>query len=167
MYGRRLGVKTERSGVPHRESKPSAHRHRTARIARTTRQINGAMQISVSRAKPGGLDCSPRGSRKLAPSPGCPFLRFEQGNIMVFLWTCPNGLTKIRVSWIYVHLSKELQWFGAFPLAESLSHQGIIRVSWIYVHLSKELQWFGAHPLAECLSHQGTITVLWIMVYFI
>ena len=37
--GRRLGVETERSGVPHRESKPSAHRHRTAR---TTRQINGA-----------------------------------------------------------------------------------------------------------------------------
>ena len=35
----RLGVETERSGVPYRESKPSAHRHRTAR---TTRQINGA-----------------------------------------------------------------------------------------------------------------------------
>ena len=42
---RRLGVKTERSGVPHRESKPSAHRHRTARIARTTRQINGAIHF--------------------------------------------------------------------------------------------------------------------------
>ena len=42
---RRLGVETERSGVPHRESKPSAHRHRTARIARTTRQINGAMDF--------------------------------------------------------------------------------------------------------------------------
>ena len=41
----RLGVETERSGVPHRESKPSAHRHRTARIARTTRQINGAMDF--------------------------------------------------------------------------------------------------------------------------
>ena len=36
---RRLGVETERSGVPYRESKPSAHRHRTAR---TTRHINGA-----------------------------------------------------------------------------------------------------------------------------
>ena len=36
---RRLGVETERSGVPYRESKPSAHRRRTAR---TTRQITGA-----------------------------------------------------------------------------------------------------------------------------
>ena len=36
---RRLGVETERSGVPYRESKPSAHRHRTAC---TTRQVNGA-----------------------------------------------------------------------------------------------------------------------------
>ena len=42
---RRLGVETERSGHPHRESKPSAHRHRTARIARTTRQINGAIDF--------------------------------------------------------------------------------------------------------------------------
>ena len=33
------GAKTERSGDPHRESKPSAQRQRTAR---TTRQINGA-----------------------------------------------------------------------------------------------------------------------------
>ena len=39
FLNRRLGVETERSGVPYRESKPSAHRHRTAR---TTRQINGA-----------------------------------------------------------------------------------------------------------------------------
>ena len=39
---RRLGVETERSGDPHRESKPSAHRHRTAR---TTRQINGAISF--------------------------------------------------------------------------------------------------------------------------
>ena len=45
MKNRRLGVETERSGVPHRESKPSAHRHRTARIARMTRQINGAMDF--------------------------------------------------------------------------------------------------------------------------
>ena len=46
---RRLGVETERSGVPHRESKPSAHRHRTARIARTTRQINGSLKIAAMR----------------------------------------------------------------------------------------------------------------------
>ena len=39
---RRLGVETERSGVPHRESKPSAQRQRTAR---TTRQINGAIFV--------------------------------------------------------------------------------------------------------------------------
>ena len=39
---RRLRVETERSGVPYRESKPSAHRHRTAR---TTQQINGAMDF--------------------------------------------------------------------------------------------------------------------------
>ena len=41
---RRLGVETERSGVPYRESKPSAHRHRTAR---TTRQINGANSLEA------------------------------------------------------------------------------------------------------------------------
>ena len=101
-----------------------------------------ARWISVARAKVGGHGFSPTRSRKVAPSPGCPFLRFEQGNIMVSLRTDSSPLTKIRVSWIYVHLSKELQWFGAHPLAECLSHQGIIRVSWIYVHLSKELQWF-------------------------
>ena len=39
------GWKTERSGDPHRESKPSAHRHRTAR---TTRQINGAIDFGGS-----------------------------------------------------------------------------------------------------------------------
>ena len=44
MY-RRLGAKTERSGDPHRESKPSAHHHRAARIAGTTRQINGAVDF--------------------------------------------------------------------------------------------------------------------------
>ena len=88
-----------------------------------------ARWISVARAKVGGHHCSPTPSRKNAPSCACPFLRFEQGNIMVFLWTRSNGLAKIRVSRIYVHLSKELQWFGAHPLAECLSHQGIIRVS--------------------------------------
>ncbi|MEC7212771.1 MAG: hypothetical protein VXW26_00050 [SAR324 cluster bacterium] len=36
------GCKTERSGGPHRESKPSAQRQRTAR---TTRQINGAIFV--------------------------------------------------------------------------------------------------------------------------
>ena len=41
---RRLGVKTERSGDPHRETKPSAHA-----TTRTTRQINGVIHF-VSRA---------------------------------------------------------------------------------------------------------------------
>ena len=68
------GWKTERSGDPHRESKPSAHRHRTARIARTTRQINGAMSFLVARANWGGFSFSPGWSRNNAPSPGCPFV---------------------------------------------------------------------------------------------
>ena len=36
------GENGSEAGVPHRESKPSAHRHRTAR---TTRQINGAIDF--------------------------------------------------------------------------------------------------------------------------
>ena len=39
------GWKTERSGDPHRESKPNAQRQHTSRIARTTRQINGAIDF--------------------------------------------------------------------------------------------------------------------------
>ena len=48
----------------------------------------------MARAKVGGHDSSPPASRNDAPSPGCPFVHFEQGNIMVLLRTCPNGLTK-------------------------------------------------------------------------
>ena len=35
----------EWNGVPHRESKPSAQRQRSVRIARTIQQINGAMDF--------------------------------------------------------------------------------------------------------------------------
>ena len=56
-----------------------------------------ARWISVARAKVGGWDSSPPDSRKVAPSPACPFVHFELGNIMVLLRTCPNRLTKIRV----------------------------------------------------------------------
>ena len=101
-----------------------------------------ARWISVVRAKVGGRSCSPPPSRKNAPSSTCPFVRFEQGNIMVSLRTRSSPLTKIRVSWLFVHLSKELQWFAAHPLAECSSHQGIIRVLWIIVDFSQEFQRF-------------------------
>ena len=82
----------------------------------------------MARAKVGGFGHSLIRYGKWAPSPGRLFVHFEPGNITVLLRTCPNGLTKIRVWRIVVHLSKELQWFATHPLAECLSHQGIIRV---------------------------------------
>ena len=78
-----------------------------------------ARWISVARAKVGGHSCSPPSSRKVAPSSTCPFVRFEQGNIMVFLRTCSSGIANIRVWQIFIHLSQELQWFfnDSFPNA--------------------------------------------------
>ena len=62
-------METERSGDPHRESKPSTqHTHRTHRTHDTTDQWRDI--ISVARAKVGGLDSSPPSSRNVAPSDG-------------------------------------------------------------------------------------------------
>ena len=57
-----------------------------------------ARWISVARAKVGGHGSSPLPSRNDAPSRGCPFVHFEQGNITVFLRTRSSPFTKIRVS---------------------------------------------------------------------
>ena len=144
----RLGVETERSGVPYRESKPSAHRHRTAR---TTRQINGAKSfLGQGDLRPifrlrGCHENTSRASGELLSS----FRSFQQGIIMVFvrtsLWTSYlrfiltrnyNGFV-VDMDSLYqvnVHFSKELQWFRCGPaiamISEPSFQQGITMVSW-------------------------------------
>ena len=76
-------METERSGVPYRESKPSAHRHRTAR---TTRQINGA-KFLVAEAKVGQNSFPPGGVQQIRPE----------------LWASCGAFL--------VRFSKEKQWF--------------------------------------------------------
>ena len=65
---------------------------------------------------------------------------------MVFWWTCPNRLAKIRFWWLVVHLSKELQWFSSPQDAECLSHDIKIRVWWIMVDITKEFHCFFVRP---------------------
>ena len=89
--------------MANRESKPSAQRQRTARIARTTRQINGA-KFLVGGAKVGALDCSPRVSRKSVPSGGELLASFwfnldrkTHGVLRDMDLLCSSHVAKIRV----------------------------------------------------------------------
>ena len=63
---------------------------------------------------------------------------------MVFWWTCPSPLTKIRVWWIFVHLSKELQWFSSPQDAECLSHVIKIRVGELWLNLLRDFNVFSS-----------------------
>jgi len=94
----RLGVKNRR--FPDRESKPSAQRQRTARAARTTRQINGA-NFLVGGAKVGGLHYSPWSSRKPVTS------RWRvNGRKMLILTSKTNGFLENMDSLCSSHCMK-------------------------------------------------------------
>ena len=94
-------METERSGDPRRESKPSAHRHGTARDMTD----QGRDLISVARANVGGHGYSLSPSRISVPSDGRASVVFWfilVGNFIVFLQDtfaeCLRPLIKITVS---------------------------------------------------------------------
>ena len=74
------GYGAERSPPPGIQAQRPAPAQRTHR----THDRSMARWISVARAKVGGHGSSLSHSRKVAPSSGCPFVHFEQGNITFF-----------------------------------------------------------------------------------
>ena len=144
-------METERSGLPYWESKPSAHRHRTAR---TTRQINGAKFLEA-RAIRRLLSGLPRVSQKYVASD------WRVIDLISFILARNyNGFGEY-MDWTWrVH---DLFWFiltrnynGFVVDMDSLDQADL--------HFSKELQWFrGGHGFissSESSFRQG-ITIVW------